>query len=174
MQDGCSATDSLFRIQSTVGFQINYQLVQVGTLLDTGVFHHVCDTANRAERRVKLQATDAAAFVFIALTRVCRFITTTTSYYELHVQGAVRRQVSDYVIGINDLDIMIQLNIGSGNHPRTLLRQGQRNFVTTVQLDSQTFKVQQDFNDVFLYTFDGAVLVEHTVNLGLDYCTAGH
>jgi hypothetical protein len=35
-----------------------------------------------------------------------------------------------------------------------------------VQLDSQTFKVQQDFNYVFLYTFDGAVLVEHTVNLG--------
>ena len=78
------------------------------------------------------------------------------------------------MIGINDLDIMIQLNIGSGNHPRTLLRQGQRNFVTAVQLDSQTFKVQQDFNYVFLYTFDGAVLVEHTVNLGLDYCTAWH
>lgn len=43
-----------------------------------------------------------------------------------------------------------------------------------MQLDSQTFKVQQDFNDVFLYTFDGAVLMEYTVNLGLDYCTAGH
>ncbi|MMZ71578.1 hypothetical protein D1872_350270 [compost metagenome] len=69
---------------------------------------------------------------------------------------------------------MIQLNIGSGNHPRTLFRQGQRNFVTTVQFDSQAFQVQQDFNDVFLYTFDCRVLVEYTVNLGLDYCTAGH
>src|SRR3546814_2159270 len=82
LQDGCSAANGLFRIQGTVGFQINNQLVQVSTLFDTGVFHHVCDTANRAERRVKLQATDAAAFVFIALTRVCRFITTTTSYGE--------------------------------------------------------------------------------------------
>jgi hypothetical protein len=37
LQNGCSAANSLFRIQSTVGFQINNQLVQVSTLLDTGV-----------------------------------------------------------------------------------------------------------------------------------------
>ncbi|MDF9754755.1 hypothetical protein OKW51_001718 [Pseudomonas hunanensis] len=78
------------------------------------------------------------------------------------------------MIGVDDLDIVIQLNIGSGNHPRTLFRQGQRNFVTTVQFDSQAFQVQQDFNDVFLYTFDRGVLVEYAIDLGLDYCTARH
>ena len=78
------------------------------------------------------------------------------------------------MIAVDDLDIVIQLNIGSSNHTRTFFNQVQRNFVTTVQLDSQTFEVQQDFNYVFLHTFDGAVLMEYTVNLGLDYCTAGH
>src|SRR5690606_15749477 len=61
LQDGRGTTDSLFRIQGTVGFQIDDQLVQVSTLLDTGVFHHVGDTAYRAERSIQLQTTDAAA-----------------------------------------------------------------------------------------------------------------
>ncbi|SPO53068.1 protein of unknown function [Pseudomonas sp. JV551A1] len=174
MQDGRSAADSLFRIQGAVGFQINDQLVQVGTLFNTGVFDHIGDTTHRAERSVQLQTANATAFVFVGLTGVGRLVTTTTSYGELHVQGAVRRQVRDYVIGVDDLDIVIQLNIGSGNHPRTLFRQGQRNFVTTVQFDSQAFQVQQDFNDVFLNTFDRGVLMEYAVDLGLDYCTARH
>lgn len=43
-----------------------------------------------------------------------------------------------------------------------------------MQLDSQAFQVQQDFNDVFLYTFDRGVLMEYAIDLGLDYCTARH
>src|SRR3546814_20523409 len=69
LQDGSGATDSLFGIQGAVGFQVQDQFVQVGALLDTGVFHHVGDTTDRAERCVELQTADAAAFVFVALTR---------------------------------------------------------------------------------------------------------
>src|SRR5690606_17962311 len=174
LEDGRGTTDGLFRIQGAVGFQVEDQLVQVGTLLDAGVFHHVGDTTDRAERGVQLQTADAPAFVFIALTGVSRLVATATTHGETHVQSAVFRQVGDYVIAVDDLNVVIQLNIGSSDHTRALFGQSQGDFVTTVQLDSQTFEVQKDLNDIFLNAFDGAVLVEHTVNLGLDYCTARH
>ena len=96
------------------------------------------------------------------------------SYGELHVQRAIGRQVGDDVVAIDDFDIVIQLNIGSGNYARALLSQSQGHFVTAVQLDSQTFQVEQDLDDIFLHTFDRGVLVEYAVDLGLDYCTARH
>src|SRR3989338_8451278 len=49
LQNGCSAANSLFRVQSTAGLQVNNQLVQVSTLLNTSVFNHVRHTAYRAE-----------------------------------------------------------------------------------------------------------------------------
>src|SRR5690606_15085999 len=55
-----------------------------------------------------------------------------------------------------------------------LLRQSQRHFVTTVQVDRQAFQVEQDFNDIFLNTFNRGVLMEYAVDFGLDYCTARH
>ncbi|MCY1515002.1 hypothetical protein D9M68_495750 [compost metagenome] len=174
MQDGSGTTDGLFRVQGTVGFQIDDQLVQVGTLLDTGVFNHVSNTADGAERGVELQATNAAALVFVALARVGGLVATTAGHLELHVQRAVIRQVGDHVVAVDDFDIMIQLNIGSSDHARTFLGKVQRYFVTAVQLDSQAFEVQEDLDDIFLNTLDGAVLMEYAVDFGLDYCTARH
>src|SRR5690606_37463435 len=93
LEDGRGTTDGLFRVQGAVGFQVDDQLVQVGTLLDTGVFHHVGNTTDRAERGVQLQTTDATAFVFIALTGISRLVATATTHGEFHVQSAVVRQV---------------------------------------------------------------------------------
>src|SRR5690606_24565687 len=131
-------------------------------------------TTDRAEGSVQLQATDAAAFVFVALTRVGRLVAAAAGDLELHVQAAVVRQVGDHVVAIDDFDIVIQLNIGGGDHTRTLLGKAQGHFVTTVQLDGQAFQVEQDFDHVFLHTLDGAVLVEYAIDFGLDHCTAGH
>ena len=78
------------------------------------------------------------------------------------------------MVAIDDFDIVIQLNIGSGNYARALLSQSQGHFVTAVQLDSQTFQVEQDLDDIFLHTFDRGVLMEYAIDLGLDYCTARH
>lgn len=47
LQNGRTATDSLFRIQGAVGFQVDNQLIEVGTLLDTSGFDRVGNTANR-------------------------------------------------------------------------------------------------------------------------------
>src|SRR5690554_1068718 len=174
LQDGRGTADGLFGIQGTVGFQIDDQLVQVGALLDTGVFHHVGNATDRAEGSVELKTADAAAFVFVALAGIGRDIATTASHLELHVQGTVVRQIGNHVVAVDDFDIVIQLNIGGGDHARALLREAQRYFVAAVQLDGQALEVQEDLDDIFLNTFDGAVLVEYAIDLGLYHCTARH
>ena len=49
LQNGRTATDSLFRIQGTVSFQVDNQLIEVGTLLNTSGFDRVGNATNRAE-----------------------------------------------------------------------------------------------------------------------------
>ena len=56
LQNGRTATDSLFRIQGTVGFQVDNQLIEVGTLLNTSGFDRVGNATNRAEGGIQLQA----------------------------------------------------------------------------------------------------------------------
>src|SRR5690606_27099586 len=122
----------------------------VGTLLDAGVFHHVCNTTDRTERSVELKTTNATGFVFFALAGISRDVATTASHLELHVQGTVVRQMGNHVVAVDDFDIVIQLNIGSGDHARTLLGKVQRYFIAAVQLDSQALEVQEDLDDIFL------------------------
>src|SRR5690606_30082308 len=174
LQDSRSTTDRLFGIQGAVGFKIDDQLVEVGTLLNTSVFDHISHATNRAEGGVELKTANTAALIFIVLTRISRLVTTAASDLELHVDRTVGRQIGDQVIAIDDFDIVIQLDIGSGNSARALLHQAQGHFITAVQLDGDTFEVEQDFDDIFLHALDGAVLVEHTVDLGLDHSAAGH
>src|SRR5690606_1810502 len=153
-----------FRVQGTVGFQIDYQLVEVGTLLDASVLDHIGNPADRAESGIQLQATDAAAFFLVALTRFCRLVATATPHGQTHVQRAIGSQIGNDVVAIDDLDIVIQLDVRCGDDTSALLGKAQGDFIATVQLDGQAFQVEQDFDDVFLNTFDGAVLMKHTVD----------
>ena len=121
LQDGRGTTDRLFGIQSTVGFQIDNQLVQVGTLLDTSILDHISHATNRAEGRIELKTTDATGLVFVALTRVSRLIATAASDLELHVDRTIGRQIGDQVIAIDDFDIVIQLDIAGGDRTCALL-----------------------------------------------------
>ncbi len=85
LQNGRTATDSLFRIQGTVSFQVDNQLIEVGTLLNTSGFDRVGNAANRAEGGIQLQAANSTG-LFIRATSVSRFVTTTQRYLKLNFQ----------------------------------------------------------------------------------------
>ena len=68
LQNSCSATDSFIRIQSTIGFQIDNQLVEVSTLFYTSTFDDIGNTVNRAVGGIQLQATDSTSFFFVLTT----------------------------------------------------------------------------------------------------------
>src|SRR5574344_579883 len=76
LQDGCTATDRVFRVQGTVGFKLDNQLVQVSTLFDTGVFYHIGNTTYRTEQGVQLQAFHTAGFFLVSETGICCLIAT--------------------------------------------------------------------------------------------------
>src|SRR5690554_218293 len=174
LQNCCAATNRLFRVQGTVGFKLDNQLVQVGTLLDTSIFHHIGNTTNRAEQGVQLQAANTAGVILVSEAGVCSLIATTTRNAQLHVQRALVSQVGNNVVAVNDFHIMIQLDVGGSYNTRALFAQAQGGLVTAMHFDSQALEVQKNLNNILLYTFNGTVFVQYTVNLNFDHRTTRH
>jgi hypothetical protein len=73
--------------------------------------------------------------------------------------------VADHVVAVEDLDIVVDLDVGSGDHARALLGQGQGGAVAGVHADGHVLEVQQDFEHVLLQAFDRGVLMQHAVDL---------
>src|SRR5690554_954362 len=78
LEDGSRPANCFFRIDSTVGLQINNQLVQVCTLLNPSALDGISHTTNRAERSIKLQASDGTSFVLVQTTLISRLIAAAT------------------------------------------------------------------------------------------------
>ena len=173
LQNGRTATDSLFRIQGTVGFQVDNQLIEVGTLLDTSGFDRVGNTANRAEGGIQLQAANSTG-LFIRATSVSRFVTTTQRDLKLNFQLGTFIDVCNDMVRVDDLDAMIKRNVASGDDGWALLVQREHRLIAAVHLDRNIFQVQEDFDDIFLHPFERTVFVLYTGNFSLYHGCAGH
>jgi len=75
---------------------------------------------------------------------------------------------------VGDLDIVIQLDITGSDNARAFLAEGYLGIVPAAHFHGHAFKIQKNLNDVFLNTFDRAVLVQHAVDLCLGNGTARH
>ena len=114
-----------FRRDRTVGLDLHHQLVQVGTLLDTGVFHRIADPAHWRERRIQHDAADALGRLVAVAAQIAWHIAAALFDLDLHVQLAALRQVSDDVLGIDDLDIVRRLDVARGDRALALFTQHQ-------------------------------------------------
>jgi hypothetical protein len=101
-------------------------------------------------------------------------ITTALFDLDLHVQLAAVRQVGDHVVGVDDLDVVRRLDVGSGHHAFAILAQAQGDFIAVVQLEDHALEVQQDVDHVFLHAVDGRVLVQHTGDGDFGGCITHH
>ncbi len=144
-----------------VGFDVHHQLVEVGTLFHTSRFDCVRNAAHRRERSVQHDAADHLARFVAELAHVARHITTALFDLDLHIELAACRQVSDHVAGVDDLDIVGQLDIGCRHNAFAFLAQRDRDFVAVVQLEDHTLQIQQQVDYVFLHAIDGGVLMDH-------------
>src|SRR5690554_712451 len=174
LQDGRAATDRLFRIQGAIGFQVDDQLVEVGALFDTRGLDAVGNTTHGAEGRIQLQAADGTRFIVGTDARVGRLVAAAASHLELHLQLGALVDVGDDVLGIDDLDIVVEGDIPCGHDGRALLVQREHRLVAAVHLDRHVLEVQEDLDDIFLDAFDRAVLVIDAADLGFHHGTAGH
>ena len=63
---------------------------------------------------------------------------------------------------------MVELNIASGNHAGTLLRNRQRSLILGVHDNANAFQIEQDIDDVFLDTVERGVFVQHAFDAAID------
>ncbi|MNC57103.1 hypothetical protein D3C75_1067430 [compost metagenome] len=104
-----------------------------------------------------------------------RHITTTTLNFDTHADSSVFiGQVADHVLRLDDFDITIMGNVGSGHRANARFIQGKNNFIFALNSHRQPFQVEQDLQDIFLYAFFGAVLVQYTINLNLGHRATRH
>src|SRR5690606_18450125 len=123
LQNGSSATNRLFRINSTVGFQIQNQFVQVSTLLYTSTFNTVSKTLYRTERSIQLQTTNCTTFIVITTTAVSWLVPAATSKRQAPSQFSATSDRRNHLIWIFHVHIMVNLNISGCNNTRTFFGQ---------------------------------------------------
>ena len=59
------------------------------------------------------------------------------------------------MIGIDDFDVVVGLDIGGRHRPLARLGELERDVVAIVQLEHDALEVQQDVDDVLLHTIEG-------------------
>jgi len=78
------------------------------------------------------------------------------------------------MIRVCDLDILCDLEVAGRYLTTALFRQADDSFVLIVQNDRNTLEVEEDIDDIFLNTFNGAVLMKHTFYLHFSNRTPRH
>ena len=78
------------------------------------------------------------------------------------------------MVGIADFDIVINLNVTGSYHAWAFLAQGHFGLFLAAHDQRYTLQVQKDFDDIFLYAFNRAVLMQHTIDLSFSDGTTRH
>ncbi|MDT4814100.1 hypothetical protein FQZ97_471000 [compost metagenome] len=76
--------------------------------------------------------------------------------------------------GVDDLDVVRQLDVAGQHRAGAGLAQHQGHFVAIVQLENHALQVQQDVDDIFANARDGRVFVHHARHLHFGRRVAGH
>ena len=67
------------------------------------------------------------------------------------------------LIGVDHFDVMVGGDVSGGDLARPLLGEHQLGFVAGVHAHRHFLQIQEDFDDIFLDAFDGAVFMQHLV-----------
>src|SRR5690606_33270793 len=110
-QNASRLAHSFFGRDNTVGFDVENQFVQVGTLLNTSAFDGIADTTHWAERSVEHDAADGLRTIVGQGANVAGHVATTLLYLDMHFQLAGLGEVGNDVIRIDDLDVVGQFDV---------------------------------------------------------------
>src|SRR5690554_6437090 len=144
LEDGSRPANCFFRIDSTVGLQVDNQLVQVCTLLNPCALDGISHTTNRAERSIKLQASDGTSFVLVQTTLIRRLIAAATCNTQSHVHFAVLTQVTDHGLRVSDFHVALQLEIVGSHYARAFIAKRDLSTITAVHLYGDAFEIQKN------------------------------
>ena len=72
------------------------------------------------------------------------------------------------MIGVDDLDVVIDGDIAGCDRARTLLAERQGRLVAIVHAQRNLLQVEQNVDDILLHALDGGVLMQHAIDLCVD------
>ena len=78
------------------------------------------------------------------------------------------------MLGIDDLDVVIRLDVGRRHRALAGLGELQQDVVAVVELQHHALEVQQHVDDVLLHAVERRILVQHAGDLDFGRRVAGH
>ena len=78
------------------------------------------------------------------------------------------------MLRIHDFNVMVKRDVTRRDRARALLAQGQVRALAVVHKNRYTLEVEEDIDDIFLYPFQGGVLMQYAVDRGFRNGTTDH
>jgi hypothetical protein len=154
----------------TIGPNLQGQLIEVGHIANTGVFHRIVDLIDRGIQGVHRNHTNGS---LRSLVSISGHIATATAQGDFHVQGCIRAERADMQILVQNLYFVIDLDISGGDFALTGGIDIHGLNCVTVQLADQSLDIQDDLRNILFHTGNGGELMLDTGNLDRGCGSAG-
>src|SRR5690606_14656042 len=148
-EDAGRQAHSLFGRDDADGFDVHDRHVQVGAQLDAGDVHGMAEAAHGAVGDIQHDAADGVRTVVGQGANVAGHVAAALLDLDVYFELAGLGQVGDDMVGVDDLDVVRKLDVGSRHHALAFLAQDQRDVFAVVQLEHHAFQVQENVDDVF-------------------------
>ena len=162
-----------------VGHHVQGQLIVVGVAAHAGILHVVAHLVNGGVDGVGIDGADgsrhshAELLVCELLVTLLRHVSTAAVKDKLHVEALTAGQGSDVVIGIQDLDVGILLDVTCGDIMVAGHVDDHSLGAGAMQLSRNALDVEHNLGHVLHDTGNGGKLVQDAVDLDAGHCHAG-
>src|SRR5262249_52059415 len=122
----------------------------------------VADARDGRKKRINGNHADGLIGLFVLVTGQ---ETAADFNFEFHLEFSLLVQRADVLVGIDEFDVLIELNVGGRNRAFFVYRKQQHLRVARVGFKEDLFEVQDDVGDILNDTFDGGELMHGAVHL---------
>ena len=145
-----------------IGEDLQGQLVVVGHVTHAGVLHGVIDLVDRSVNGVDGDQADDGLGRLVA---VAGHITSAVIEGQLHLELGIVHQGGDVLLGIEDLNVRVALDIAGSDLTGGGNIDGHGLLAFAVQLGDDALNIQDDLGHIFLHTGNGGKLMLDAIDL---------
>ena len=169
----CRQTDCLVRYKRSICKYVKRQLIIIRNLTHTGILDGNVDSLHGCVNGIDCDNTNRK---ILRLVFIRTYIAPASGNGQFHVKLCIlTAQSRDHQIGIQNLNILIHLNVGSSHNALALILDvsGFHLVCIAVVLDGKALDVHDDLSHILFYSGNGTELVEDAFDLNLTYRHAG-